>query len=265
MCFRRLLIGVVALAGPSVLTESAWAGQIRSVNDPMRDVRQTNQARKRMADDADLAGHNIGVVVRDRVATLWGPVASAEIAFRAELCLRTMIELAEVRNELYVSDIIESIRRPLRIDNPPLFVPDRSPPNLPQTPQIIIGAPGVLMGQDTTQVKQPASRPTSSPSPKAKGPPVEIKVLSPEAFPKLGSPQAEPDVAVNADQRLMVDVRTVLQSKEAYREVLFAVKSGRVYLKCLGDETDILHDAARAIARLPNVAGVVIVEKSSPR
>ena len=55
------------------------------------------RARKLLADDPDLETFNIGVSVQNRVATLWGPVPSIEVAFRAELVLRTMFELTAVR------------------------------------------------------------------------------------------------------------------------------------------------------------------------
>ena len=124
-----------------VLTFLAWSislahgGAARIGGDPTRDVRQTMQARKLLADDPDLAAWNIGVTVRDRVATLWGPVPSAEIAFRAELCLKTMIELAEVRNDLFLSEYVKPMRVPLKIDNAPSPVPDRMPPALPRIPR----------------------------------------------------------------------------------------------------------------------------------
>jgi hypothetical protein len=104
------------------------AGPARIGGDPLRDVRQTIQARKLLADDPDLAMWNIGVTVRDRVATLWGPVSSAEVAFRAEICLKTMIELTEVRNELFISELVRPMRVPLKIDNPPGAIPNDLPP-----------------------------------------------------------------------------------------------------------------------------------------
>jgi hypothetical protein len=78
---------------------------------------------------------NIGVTVRNRVATLWGPVPSAEVAFRAELCLKAMIELTEVKNDLVLSEHVKPMRVPLKIDNPPSLIPPALPPLLPSTPR----------------------------------------------------------------------------------------------------------------------------------
>src|SRR5882724_1447057 len=103
----RWLIVPVLLA---IAVSLGNAGPVRIGGNPTRDVRQTIQARKLLADDPELAAWNIGVTVHDRVATLWGPVPSVEVAFRAELCLRTVIELAEVRNQLFVSEALKPMR-----------------------------------------------------------------------------------------------------------------------------------------------------------
>lgn len=123
---------VLAFMGMSSMVQ---AGPARIGGDPMRDVRATIQARKLLADDPELAKWNISVSVRDRVATLWGSVPSAEIAFRAELRLKAMIELTEVRNELFVSDLVKPMRVPLKIDNPPSLIAPELPSLWPQTPR----------------------------------------------------------------------------------------------------------------------------------
>src|SRR4051812_132510 len=87
-----LCASLSALAGPA----------IRAPDAPVRDVMYTIQARRLLLDDPDLGPLNLGVQVRDRVATLWGPVPTAELALKAELRLRNLVELLEVRNELSV-------------------------------------------------------------------------------------------------------------------------------------------------------------------
>jgi hypothetical protein len=264
---RCWLVAVVILMLSTV--SSARAGQSRIIGDAARDVRQTMQARKLMLDDPELARINIGVIVTDRVAVLWGPVPSAEVAFKAELCVRTMIELVEIRNELFVSELVEPIRTPLKIDIPPLFLPEKMPPKLPVEPRPILGAPGFLMGQDKAGAKEPLSRPTSKP----KKPFAEINVLPPATLPMLGLPQAgespkqlaEPPGMTDAERELAAAIRTFLQSKSTYGSVQFAVKNRRVYLKVADQDSDALHEAARGIARLPNVEGVILPDKTPPR
>ena len=111
MPLRRLFF-VVLLAALPVAPALA---QARLSGDPLRDVQQTMEARRLLAIDPELQEHNLGVIVRDRVATLWGPAPSAELAFRAELDLRAMIDLVEIRNELFVSDLLEAMRRRVKI------------------------------------------------------------------------------------------------------------------------------------------------------
>ena len=243
---RNLIAFVVLFAGAA--QHAPAAGQVRTLGDPTRDVLQTVQARKRLADDPELAAHNIGVFVFGRVATLWGPVESPEIAFRAELCLRGMVELAEIRNELYVSDIEEPIRPRRRIDSTSSRLPERTLPLLTERPRgILFGTQGLLKDEN--------------PAPKG---PIELKMLPSIVPPVLGPPQAAED-RIDADQQLLAAVRTVLQSKDAFRPVLFAVKDGRVFLKCNEADPELLREAGRAVARLPNVADVILVEKTPPR
>jgi hypothetical protein len=66
------------------------------------DVTQTMQVRKLLQEDETLKPYNLGVRVENRVAILWGPVPSPEIARRAEQRIRRMIEIAKVRNETIV-------------------------------------------------------------------------------------------------------------------------------------------------------------------
>lgn len=266
MRFRCRWVAVLILMISGV---SSAAAQSRIIGDPARDVRQTMQARKLMLDDPELARFNVGVIVTDRVAVLWGPAPSAEVAFRAELCVRTMIELAEVRNELFVSELLEPIRTPLKIDIPPLFLPEHMPPKLPAQPRPILGAPGFLMGQDKAEAKKSLSQATSKP----KKTHVEFQAPPPTTLPVLGLPQAdeapkklaEPPGMTDAERELAATIRTFLQSKATFGSVQFAVKDRRIYLKAADQDTDALHEAARGIARLPNVEGVVLPDKTSPR
>src|SRR5437868_600958 len=107
MFSRCLMAFAISSVG---LIASVDAGQRRIPSETVRDVQHTLQARKLLSDDPDLAPFNIGVTVTDRVAVLWGPVPSAEVAFRAELCVKTMVALVEIRNELFVCDLSEPTR-----------------------------------------------------------------------------------------------------------------------------------------------------------
>jgi osmotically-inducible protein OsmY len=249
MCVRHLaLLVIVVLAGRGV------AAQPRIETDATRDVLQTVQARKLLFADPDLAGLNIGVTVHNRVATLWGPVPAAEFTYRAEQCLRSMTELAEIRNELFVSDRSEPAKLPLKLDTRPIVPPENVPPPLPKELRPVPGAPGVLMLHDPAQ-----SKPTTT---SLKAGPVDRMVL-----PALGTPQqdklAPSPLVYAADQALTAAVREFLQSKISYQEVQFAVREGAVYLRPGNGDANAVQEAARAIAKLPGVAGVIVVDKTS--
>ena len=93
------------------------------------DLWQTIQAHKHLQEDDELAALNLGLKVRGRVATLWGPVPSIELSVRAERRLRTMIQLIDVRNELIVMP--DDLREWIVPAAPrPLFLPEKNPPPL---------------------------------------------------------------------------------------------------------------------------------------
>jgi osmotically-inducible protein OsmY len=241
MCVERILVGMVVF----LTAASVQAGPSRFDDDAGRDLRQTMEARKLLADEPDLEAINIGVTVHNRVATLWGPVPSIEVAFRAELVLRSMFELTAVRNELFVSDLVEPIKKPLRIDNAPRTVP-------PKLPRALPGAPGVLTGNENKR---------SVPQPTAKE-----KPIVPDSLPRIPPIDTNvPATSIDGDAVVASAVRSVLSENAAFHQVQFIVRDGRVYLRTLGSDTEALRQAARAVSRLQNVSGVTLVGQETPR
>jgi hypothetical protein len=113
-----------------------------------RDVMLTILARRALMLDAELGRLNIGVRVRNRVATLWGPVPSAELALRAEQRLHGLLDLLAVRSELIVvpgnalavaGQSASSLPPAPPPALPPLPRDMPAPPPLPPAP--MIGAP----------------------------------------------------------------------------------------------------------------------------
>src|SRR5450755_115852 len=104
-----------------------------------RDLALTIQARGLLLRDRELAALNVGVRVRNRVAVLWGPVPSAEMAFKAEVYLRGLVELIEVRNELHVTG--EPLPVLGGLPSPPAFHLPELPPTLPALPPGVIPPP----------------------------------------------------------------------------------------------------------------------------
>ncbi len=64
-------------------------------------------ARDRLLGDEVLAPLNLGVTVRAGVATLWGTIPSPALAHRAQERIRTVPGLAQVKNDLRISNLDE--------------------------------------------------------------------------------------------------------------------------------------------------------------
>jgi hypothetical protein len=124
------LVGI--LCGAGVITAPNAPGSARS-EAATRDLGLTIQARRALLRDKDLGSLNLGVEVHNRVATLWGPVPNVELAFKAEVCLRELIELTEVRNQLFVTgDDVPATGPPQSAA--PTYLPPAAPPVLPGLP-----------------------------------------------------------------------------------------------------------------------------------
>lgn len=122
-----------------VLVLCAASGRGAPPEAAFADLWQTIQAHKHLQEDDELAPLNLGLKVRGRVATLWGPVPSIELSVRAERRLRTMIQLIDVRNELIVMPYDDP--REIIVPEPPrpLFLPEKNPPPLRSAPRSLVG------------------------------------------------------------------------------------------------------------------------------
>ena len=110
-----------------------------------RDLVLTIHARRLLLKDRELGSLNVGVQVRNRVAVLWGPVTSAELAIKAETCIQAMYELIEVRSELYVTGDETRNARPAVATLPPAEVRPEVRPALPTlSPRAVPGMPAPL-------------------------------------------------------------------------------------------------------------------------
>ncbi len=246
LCCRWLMVvGIVAVAN-----SSAWAGPPLRSKDGVSDVLHTIKARKLLAEDPLLGPWNLGVIVTDRVALLWGPAPSAEVAFKAEERLRQMVEVVEVQNKLFVSESVEAVRATPKNDAAPTVRPDPLLPALPLDP---------ALGADASGARNEPARSTSRQD-KA-GP--QIQVLPPEALSDAVGRRLP--AGESASGELEKAIRTLLQSKPAFIRVEFTIQGTRVYLQTRDLDADVLNEAARAIARLPNVEGVTLANKPASR
>jgi hypothetical protein len=211
-----------------------------------RDLRQTVRARQVLLEDPELAALNLGVTVRDRAATLWGPVPSVELALKAERALRNLFELTAVRNDLELSRAGEANEVP-QIPGGPTSLPDKLPPALPRLQH---GA-SIVFDKASLTVRPPTRLTPKKPAPDLVLPRIDVPARMPLA----------PEQTANAAKDLEATLDALLQSKEAYRSIAFTVRGGRVYLRGAGHAADILHELARTISHLPGVDGVTVQER----
>ncbi len=233
MAHRSLCLCVLLIAATS-----AEAG-----SDPDRDVRQTVHARQALLQHPELARLNLGVSVRERVATLWGPVPSAELGLKAERVLRNLFELAAVRNELEVSDTLEAVT--------PAYLPNQLPATPPRPPDV---APMPSAIPETAPVR---------PAPALKQPAADAE-LPTIALPNTGALPARMPVTPEQAQGLPQAIDALFQSKDAYRSVRYSLRDRRVYLRGASHDPALLHEIAQAIARLPGVEGVFVQRADEP-
>lgn len=70
-----------------------------AARDDARDWVLSNQARRALLKDEQIASLNVGVTVKDKVATIWGTLPSADVGKRAEEMLKKINGIASVVNE----------------------------------------------------------------------------------------------------------------------------------------------------------------------
>src|SRR5437867_1650726 len=134
---RWLLVGVGALGAAALSANPGWTQTPSTELD--RDLWQTVQARKLLLEDPQLGPLNLGVKVTNRVAVLWGPIPSAQLAFRAEQRLRIMFELVEIRNCFTIEPDDQVAPAWPRPPGAPQILPEAVPPQpkVPRPPVIL--------------------------------------------------------------------------------------------------------------------------------
>jgi hypothetical protein len=254
------LVGVWLSIVVLSLGAAGRAGAVQLVPgvDSDQDLWHTVQARKTLADDPELSGLNLGVRVRNRVATLWGPVPTPDLAFRAEIRLRNLIELVEVRNELYVSgEPFAAVPEPAPAPAPvPLFLPDQLPPALPPAAP---GAPVIENGVRKVQKPVPLVVPAVQPLEK----PGELE-LPPVRLPEIREGTETTTRRQDVDRLLAQSIEALVRSKPAYRPLRYTIRDATVYLDNAGPAAAV-QELARAVARVPGVEGVVVQSPAPPR
>lgn len=245
-----------------LLTAGAGSG----VEDAAKaDLRFTIRARTALQEDPLLAPLNLGVRVDGRVATLWGPVPSAELARRAVVRLQRLPELSAVRDELFLDPWadhvldrprVPSLRLPLRPAEPGGAV-------MPVTPAPQFGTPASPRREGGTGGGwRPGAAPAAATGPRDTARlgaplPVTPAVRMPASPPSLPTSSRTP-AAARVPLSLAEAVRQIQQGDERWRRMQVEIRGDRVFLSGVVYRWQDLHEFARRLTRLPGVAGVTL-------
>jgi hypothetical protein len=204
--------------------------------------------------DPVLAPLDLGVTVREGVATLWGPVPSRELGERAAALLRRLPELSAVHNELFVDPFADLLAHGngMTRPRPPHWTTSRlegvrqPPPPPPGENTHVAAAPTLALPAPAwVPVPAPARAP---PSAAPKGP------ESPVVFPGIRVPAP----ATTSSSGIEAAVEKLRRGQERFRRVRALVQGDRVFLSGAVARWQDVYDLSQAITDIPGVAGVTI-------
>jgi osmotically-inducible protein OsmY len=253
------------------------------------DLELSLRARNALREDAALATQDLGVSVRNRVAILWGDVASREVAQRAEARLQQVLGLNGIRNELHIkqsrqpTDKMQALP-PLR---QPGYVADAAVPQRLQSQESFVRRPserGPISGQEMLwRPPFPGRQITPSPS----GSPAVSRDNRPDPGPdgapalpgwrpkQMANQQNQitnavippltlsPSSAHSPAGSLLQAVEAVRRKDDRFAQIRPEVKGGVIYLRGAVKHSEHLYELARAISLLPGVERVIL-EDSQP-
>jgi hypothetical protein len=217
------------------------AAPLRAVDAPARppasalgliqDLRLTVLARRAFQDDRVLRPLNLGVKVRNGVATVWGPVPSKEVARQVVARLEAINGIEEVRSELQV----------------------RRPPQKPLLPELGIprGTPKRI------EVAKPADqRPAAMPTAGQDRRPGPLPELNAQPLP---GPQPAKKAVVTSRPAppLSVAIERVRQSEGRFRGIPVELRGDVVVITRTGADEDVMA-LAQALRRVRGVAEVIV-------
>jgi hypothetical protein len=208
--------------------------------DRLADCQLAVRARQALHQDELLASFNLGVSVRDHVATLWGALPSQDLLRRAEERVRQVQGVAEIRNQLRVepqAGATESAR--------PL---PRQEPLAPAAPP----TGGTLTALPVEDRPVPA---------RSVPPPVVVTLRPPTASIAL----VPPPVAPTPPAVLISTIDRLRLADPRFRQVRADVQDGVVHLGGTVARWEDLLELAQAVARLPGVERVILGEVRTAR
>jgi osmotically-inducible protein OsmY len=241
------------------------AGRAEAQDASARDLSRELQVLHALHNDPKLAPLNLGVKVRDRVAILWGPVPTRELAERAIFVVKKLPEIGEVQNQMMVQYRDETVYPPMRLVPGP--APRGGPPKSDAKPQL---QPEQLRPPMVDLVWQPVN-PEAAPKPSPPSPPPSVAFLpSGTSQPGLTGTVSRPrdSMLTEAPDAAAISsaVQSLIQTEERFRRVRYEVKQGQVFLGGVVNRWADLRELAVAVTHIPGVEGVVLREvRAEPR
>lgn len=246
-CLRRI-VAIMGIVVAAVVSHAA-ADEI----DPV-DLHREFQAMEALRKDPQLGALNLGVRVRGRVATLWGPIPTRDLADRAVATLKKLPELREVRDHTFVQ--FDELRPKAPVGLPPtqeVAPPPVTPKTEPATAKAEPAGPQVAIWRPVlpeVESKPLPNRPSVALLPSLVGP-GSMDVVSRA---KDKGPTLEPlDAAAIGSA-----VQSLVQSEARFRRVRYEVKQSKVYLSGVVIRWADLHELSLAVTRIPGVESVVL-------
>jgi hypothetical protein len=267
-----LVVAILACCATPLLTSASPATGPLAADDLTRlNLQHTLLARHALQQDALLAPLQIGVRVENRVATLWGPVPSADLVKHAVACLRELPELRAVRSELHVELPENPLAAPRPTHRPAMPSRHADPPE----PLTQFSQPFKGFGPFRPVLQPDPTPPETPPTPTLKPPrsafdesegivlpmiriPMPARAIMVPEKPVLPATASAPSVDTPSRAPLETMVQKLQQSDLCYLRVQATVHSGIVTLNGNAARWEDVYSLARAIARLPGVERVVL-------
>lgn len=246
------------------LAALAWAAGFQplfsaSVSDAaLADCRLTVRAREALLQDGVLRELNLGVSVRNNVATLWGPAPSKSLSDRAVGRVRKVPGIADVINRLVVESPADPLVQFLRT------APGKPQAGTNKPPPVPVKAQAALTGRR----EDPKLIPELAWHPADRGSPPNVSLPAPNlpvtSFPAIPLPA----IAVSPGDPAQA-VERLRQANDRLRGVRpeWSGRAVRLHGTVLAWQD--LYDFAKAVAHVPGVERVVLdgvrLDPNAPR
>jgi osmotically-inducible protein OsmY len=249
--FLVSLCGFVLLVSPALLAAAETGPELAPTNTDAvppptaRDLTVLLRVRRALMADDEMAPLNVGVSVRDGVATLWGPLTTKDQVRRALKTAADVRGVQSVRNDLYLA----KDTRPL----PPLFIlPDKLPERLAPTDALVSAdRAGVLAKYD-----RPQSVPTFLPESRC------AALLAP--VPLDASPEEPTTVTAARAEGVPAAIDRIQKSDARFGQIGVDWRDGTIVLRGNRNDAAAAMSFARMLSDVPGVERVLLQNQKKP-